>query len=204
MPSSNDRRAATLLLCVALAGAGVRYLAHGSVAPGAIGYRAGSEHRPSLDSVGGRAERLSRPLGANERIDVDRATAEELLRLPRIGPALATRIVENRTAEGPFGSLEVLERVPGIGPSALRALTRHVTFSGHAVPRAISLPRLIDLNRASQDELAGLPGIGPSKAAAIMKYRRLNGPFKRVEDLAGVPGIGPKTVERVRSRVRVS
>lgn len=204
MAASNDRRAATLLLCVALAGAGVRYLAHGSVAPGAIGYRAGSENRPSLDSVGGRAERLSRPLGPGERIDVDRATAEELLRLPRIGPALATRIVENRTADGPFGSLEGLERVPGIGPSALRALTRHVAFSGRAAPGAVRRQQSIDLNRASPDELAGLPGIGPSKAAAIVTYRRLHGPFKRVEDLVGVPGIGPKTVERVRSRVKVS
>ncbi len=204
MPASNDRRAATLLLCVALAGAGVRYLAHGSVAPGAIGYRAGSEHRPSLDSVGGRAERLSRPLGPGERIDVDRATAEELLRLPRIGPALATRIVENRTADGPFGSLERLERVPGIGPSALRALARHVAFSGRAAPGAVPRQQSIDLNRASSEELAGLPGIGPSKAAAIVAYRRLHGPFKRVEDLVGVPGIGPKTVERVRSWVQVS
>jgi competence protein ComEA len=204
MASRSDRRAATILLCVALVGAGVRYLGQGSRAPGAVGYRASGENRPDVDSVGGRAERLARPLGANERIDVDRATAEELLRLPRIGPALATRIVENRTAEGLFGSLEGLERVSGIGPSAIEGLARHVTFSGRNDAAIVIREQSIDLNRASQEELAGLPGIGPSKAAAILVYRKLHGPFKRVEELLGVPGIGPKTIDQVRTLVRVS
>jgi competence protein ComEA len=204
MPSSNDRRAATALLCVALVGAGVRYLGQGSIAPGAVGYRAGGEHRPNIDSVGGRAERLSRPLGANERIDVDRATAEELLRLPRIGPALATRIVENRTVDGPFASLEGLERVSGIGPSTIRGLARHVTFSGRSAAAMVDRRRSINLNRASREELAGLPGIGPVRAAAIIAYRELHGPFERVEELLGVPGIGPRTVEQVRTRLQVS
>ena len=174
------------------------------MAPGAVGYRAGVEHRPNVDSVGSRAERLSRPLGANERIDVDRASAEELLRLPRIGPALATRIVENRTAEGPFGSLEELARVSGIGPSAIQGLARHVTFSGRKGATIVPRQQSIYLNRASQEELADLPGIGPSKAAAILAYRKLHGPFKSLEELLAVPGIGPKTVEQVRSRLQVS
>jgi competence protein ComEA len=61
----------------------------------------------------------------------------------------------------------------------------------------------IDLNRASVDELDGLPGIGPATAAAIVTYREQKGPFSSVDDLLGVPGIGPAKVEAIRSLVKV-
>jgi competence protein ComEA len=67
-------------------------------------------------------------------IDVDVATANELERLPRIGPALAQRIVDDRTANGPFGSLDALRRVRGVGPAMVRELTPYVTFSGTPRP----------------------------------------------------------------------
>ncbi|MDQ3556393.1 MAG: helix-hairpin-helix domain-containing protein, partial [Gemmatimonadota bacterium] len=52
-----------------------------------------------------REERRSLPLGRGERIDPNTASADELDRLPRVGPALATRIVEWRSAHGPFATL---------------------------------------------------------------------------------------------------
>lgn len=62
-------------------------------------------------------------------IDMDVAGPAELDRLPGIGPALAARIVADREAGGPFGSLKGLERVKGIGPSLASKLQPHVTFS---------------------------------------------------------------------------
>ncbi|MCL4212452.1 MAG: helix-hairpin-helix domain-containing protein [Gemmatimonadales bacterium] len=62
-------------------------------------------------------------------LDLDVASAAELERLPGIGPALAARIVADRSALGPFGSLEGLQRVKGIGPALARRLQPHVTFS---------------------------------------------------------------------------
>ena len=53
-----------------------------------------------------------------------------LERLPRIGPALAARIVADRRINGEFGSLEALQRVRGIGPKLAELLRAHVTFSG--------------------------------------------------------------------------
>lgn len=58
-------------------------------------------------------------------IDVNRATAGELMQLPGIGPVLAGRIVEVRR-EKAFGSVEDLRRVKGIGPKTLDALRPHV------------------------------------------------------------------------------
>jgi competence protein ComEA len=57
---------------------------------------------------------------AGTRIDVNRASPEELERLPGIGPVLARRIVEHREREGRFQSVASLEAVSGIGP-ALRS-----------------------------------------------------------------------------------
>lgn len=64
-----------------------------------------------------------------EPVDVDLAGVEELDKLPGIGPALAARIVEDREANGPFGSLERLQRVKGVGPALAAKLQPHVTFS---------------------------------------------------------------------------
>ncbi|MBA3673160.1 MAG: helix-hairpin-helix domain-containing protein [Gemmatimonadaceae bacterium] len=67
---------------------------------------------------------------SSSKVDVDRASAAELEALPRIGRTLAARIVANRDSAGPFGSLERLGRVKGIGPAMLALLAPLVTFSG--------------------------------------------------------------------------
>ncbi len=52
-----------------------------------------------------------------------------------------------------------------------------------------------NINTAVMQELEALPGIGPSKAEAIIEYRQSNGCFSCVEDIMNVSGIGPKTFE---------
>lgn len=204
MASREDVRAAALLLSLLLAGAGVRFAAGHGEAPGAVGYRTERGSRPAKDSVEARAARLSRPLAPGETIDVDRAPAEELTRLPRVGPALAQRIVADRGTRGSFGSLEELDRVPGIGPVLLQTLRPHVVFSGGPTRTAPPpQPQRIRVNTASAEALAALPGIGPARAAAIVDSRLREGPFRRVEDLRRVPGIGPRTVERLRNLVQL-
>lgn len=206
MASSADRRAALLLVGLALLGLGVRVVVSGATAPGAVGYRFGGDQRPARDSVGEDAARFARPLAPGERVDVDRALAAELTRLPRIGPGLAARIVEDREANGPFGSLEGLRRVPGVGETTAKALAPHVAFSGRARPEAPSqalAPPRVAVNRADAAELATLPGIGPRLASAIIEERRRNGPFRSAEDLQRVHGIGPALVTRLTGRIRV-
>jgi competence protein ComEA len=80
------------------------------------------------------------PVNPVQPVDMDLATAEELERLPRIGPALAERIIQDRVERGAFGSLAGLQRVRGIGPSKARALSTLVTFSGTPRPSIAGVP----------------------------------------------------------------
>jgi len=60
----------------------------------------------------------------------------------------------------------------------------------------------VDVNSATAAELASLPGIGDSKAAAIIAEREKK-PFASVDDLERVRGIGARTVEDLRAKVSV-
>lgn len=61
----------------------------------------------------------------------------------------------------------------------------------------------IDINRAAAWLLQALPGIGNTRANAIIKYRIDNGGFKNINELLKVEGIGQDTFENIRSLVTV-
>ena len=60
------------------------------------------------------------------KISINNADAQTLQELPGIGPALAERIIEFRTKNGPFASVEELDAVSGIGPAMLAKLSELV------------------------------------------------------------------------------
>ncbi len=62
-------------------------------------------------------------------IDLNRASAVQLTRLPGIGPKIARRIVDDRNTRGPFKSVEDLTRIKGIGKKTLERLSSKITVS---------------------------------------------------------------------------
>jgi competence ComEA-like helix-hairpin-helix protein len=62
----------------------------------------------------------------------------------------------------------------------------------------------IDVNLATATELEAIPGIGPTRAAAIIADRERFGPFADVDALERVPGIGPSTIESIRPYVEAN
>lgn len=80
------------------------------------------------------------------RVDLDVASAASIESLPRIGPALARRIVEDRIARGPFGSLQGLDRVRGIGPALQKVIAPYVTFSTAGRPSTVAAVPLPEEN----------------------------------------------------------
>ncbi len=62
---------------------------------------------------------------------------------------------------------------------------------------------LVNINTADEAALETLPGIGPSKAAAILEYRSEHGPFASIEDIQNVSGIGPSTYASLSGLITV-
>lgn len=82
----------------------------------------GAQPQPARTlTASGSAQKGSTP------VNINTATAEELQTLPRIGPAMAQRIIAWREAHGGFRSVDELDAVPGIGPSMLENLRPLVT-----------------------------------------------------------------------------
>lgn len=67
---------------------------------------------------------------AEGQVNVNTAGAEQLALLPRVGPAIAQRIVEFREENGPFEQLEDLMLVRGIGEKTYELIAPHATLSG--------------------------------------------------------------------------
>ncbi len=167
------------------------------------------------ESIRAEEERRRRPLAEGERIDVNTASEIDLDRLPGVGPTLAQAILDHRQREGPYWDLGELERVPGLGSSKVRRLAPYTTLpaagsggapgggAGRSGPAGPPGAAVVDLNRASAKELQALPGIGPARASAIVRWRGEHGSFQTVDDLLEVPGIGPATLERLRALVVV-
>ncbi len=61
----------------------------------------------------------------------------------------------------------------------------------------------IDLNTANQSDLESLSGIGPTKAQAIIDFRKQHGGFESIDDLVKVNGIGPNTLKKLSKQVKV-
>lgn len=159
-------------------------------------------------------------------LNINTATQAEFENLPGIGPSKAIAIVAYRDQHGPFKDVRELDNVKGIGPSTLEKLLPLVTVgdTGGATeptttPSTTPDPEAtesgstssssshstapapggkVNINTADTAELMTMPGIGETKATAIIEYRTEKGPFKSCDDLDNVNGIGPSTLTQLR------
>ncbi len=149
------------------------------------------------------------------QVDLNRADRSELLQIPGLGPGSADAILAHRAERGPFGSVEELTHVHGIGPKTTEKVKPWLNLSSADEPieklerKPVPTPSLgkgtkigaadakIDVNSAVEAELMRLPGIGPALAARIVQYRA-NAPFASIDDLRKVKGIGAKTLDAIR------
>jgi competence protein ComEA len=138
-----EHRAILGLLVLALGGQGVRLAWLPPAAPPGAFAVPGTPGGAAADPLAhaDSARRRARSLQPGERVDADRASVAELARVPGVGAGLAKRMVEHRMRNGAFGSLEGVDRVPGIGPAKLSRIAPYLAFSG--VPAA-QPPRGLD------------------------------------------------------------
>ncbi len=138
MPTPAERKALLFFSVVLVLGASTRaYRSLHSQSPADAGARSALERQIKAADSARRAalrkpkrERKQRappkPVGP---LDLDVASEKEIEGLRHIGPTLAKRIIADRDSFGPFGSIDGLMRVKGIGPSMVEKLDSAVTFS---------------------------------------------------------------------------
>lgn len=148
----------------------------------------------------------------SERIDINKATAEQLTTIKGIGDKTAAGILEYRNKVGRIERMSQLTSVYRVGVKTVALLScRFMVPEEGPLPCGVvqepdkkkSTPAVmadgaVNINLATEEELTGIKGIGPKKAEAIVAFRRDNGFFLSVDDLGKVQGFGVKTVERFR------
>lgn len=92
-----------------------------------ISYEKSSDNGNSSD---GTTEETSGALSEDGRININKASMQQLMLLPDIGETLAKRIIEYREENGPFSTVDELLFVKGIGDSRLEKIRDFITVGG--------------------------------------------------------------------------
>ena len=144
---------------------------------------------------------------AGDKVDINKADKATLEKVKGIGSARAQNIIDYRNANGPFASVDDLQKVSLFGKATVESLkpmlsaTQVISLDpgGDTIPDSAKL----NINTATAKELDELPGIGEVYAKRIIAYRTANGPFKSVEDLLNVEGVNKSTLEKFASKITV-
>ncbi len=137
----------------------------------------------------GKGQMQAQQLGA-KKLNINTATAQEIQRIPGLNQNLAQNIIDYRTANGAYGSIDALTKVSGIEKQSLDTLRQYLMVK-------------YDLNAATAQELARVPGIHQALAQNIVRYREANGPFGSVDDLNRVSGMNDFKIDMIKKYIQV-
>lgn len=107
-----------------------------------------------------------------------------------------------RTGKESAAPVEDQTMIPTRQESGIADLQTVGTDETHPQPFAEGSGK-VNLNTASRQELCTLPGIGETKADAILAYRSAHGSFSRIEEIKKIPGIKDKLFLKIKSKISV-
>ena len=142
------------------------------------------------------------------KIDITDATPELLQEIPGIHSRLAKDIVRYQETIGDIETFEALGELKGMSDERLAEVSRYVKIPGSTGDeQAFDDPKeiesevweesLLDINLASAEELADLPGLGDVTAQRIVESREQEGVFPSLHALTRVKGVGKTAVEKL-------
>ncbi|HEX3599201.1 MAG TPA: helix-hairpin-helix domain-containing protein [Lacipirellulaceae bacterium] len=156
-----------------------------------------TEKKPTVDA------KSTKPATADTKpamVDLNKATEKQLEDVPGIGAAYAKKIMTDR----PYKTVEELSKA-GLPAATVTKIKPLVMVADTPVPHTVSKPvdaegtsKLPDLNKASEEELKDVPGIGDVYAKKIVEGR----PYKKIDDLA-TAGIPAATITKIKSLVTI-
>ncbi|MEK4340189.1 helix-hairpin-helix domain-containing protein [Brevibacillus sp. FSL K6-6036] len=148
--------------------------------PGLYALEPGARVADAIEKAGG-----TLPDGDVERINLaEKLTDGSAILIPVKGAASACSQQDVASAVSPSASASA----SGSG-------------SGSASPSAAG--KGVNVNTATLEELMTLPGVGESRAKAILEYRTKKGGFRSPDELKQISGIGAKIYERMKDQIRI-
>src|SRR5215510_11413550 len=97
----------------------------------------------------------------------------------------------------------LMAAILGVAVSAAAASAQNKATTPKAATTATATAP-VNLNTATVEQLATIPGVGPKMAERIIDYRQKNGGFKKVEDLMNVSGVGEKSFLKMKPLITVT
>ena len=94
--------------------------------------------------------------------------------------------------------------IAAIAAIALSAAALGAQGGAPAAKTTAAAAALVNLNTATMDQLATIPGVGVKTAERIIAYRQKNGGFKKIEDLMNVSGVGEKSFLKMKPLITVA
>jgi len=129
---------------------------------------------------------------AKEKFDLNLADSTQFISVYGIGSKLSARIIKYRDRLGGFISTDQLKEVYGLDTMVINELTRKAFISENFKPVTL------ELNAATEKELATHPYIRYAIAKAIAAYRFQHGNFNSLEDLTKIAIIDKPTFEKIK------
>ncbi len=150
------------------------------------------------------------------RLDINLADSTDWIQLRGIGEVLAARIVRYRQSIGGFQSVDDLAHVYRLEASVLETIRPQLYVDVQTIPSTHSRKRAyesqatgyqgpkMDVNTASAEELAKLPGIGTVLSQRIVKFREKKGGYTSVNEVSRVYQLSPDVFADIRPHLTIS
>ncbi len=133
-----------------------------------------------------------------EKFDLNKADTTQLKKIYGIGTKLSQRIVDYREKLGGFILIDQLKEVYGLDSAAVNELVKKSFLTENP------LPKLIDINKATEQELGAHPYIKYKLAKAITAYRFQHGAFQSIDELKKIALIDEQRFQRIKPYLSVN